>query len=107
MPGVNMQMPPTKTTTCITKEEAADPQKQVPQGGGAPTDCKVSDYKVDGNKVTYKVTCTSPQPTTMAAEIIYGTAHLHRHHDLPDGSRRQTMTMTMKTTGKRLGDCVK
>ncbi len=104
MPG--MTMPATTTTTCITKEEAADPQKLMPPPGrGAPSDCKVSDYKMVGNKVTYNVTCTSP-PSTMAAEMIYGV-------DKYDGTmtiqtaRGGQPTMTMKHTGKRLGDCVK
>ena len=50
-----MSMPPMKTTQCITREDAADPQKSVPtlgQRGGPPSDCKISDYKVVGNKTT-------------------------------------------------------
>jgi hypothetical protein len=50
IPGMAMPMPPTTTTTCITKEEAADPQKLAPpQGRGSAGDCKVSDYKVAGS----------------------------------------------------------
>src|SRR3954468_9757427 len=67
-------MPPTTVTQCITKEEAADPQKAVPQPpagrGGPPSDCKMSDYKADGNKVTYTMACTTPQPATVKGEIV-------------------------------------
>jgi hypothetical protein len=107
MAGVNMKMPATTTTTCITKEEAADPQKLVPQGPGAPTDCKVSDYKVVDNKVTYNVACTSPQPMTMTAEITYGSDTSTGTMTSQTSRGGKPMTMIMKTTGKRLGDCVK
>ena len=33
MPGMPMQMPPVTLTQCITKEQAADPQKSMPQVG--------------------------------------------------------------------------
>src|SRR4051794_39832422 len=52
-----MSMPPVKTTQCITPEQAKDPSMAMPQrpagrGGAAnPDDCKVTDYKQDGNKV--------------------------------------------------------
>src|SRR4051794_29256029 len=60
MPGMpqGMTMPPMKMTQCITPQEAADPQKSIPErpagrGGAAnPSDCKVSDYKTEGNKVS-------------------------------------------------------
>jgi hypothetical protein len=106
-------MPPTTVTQCITKEEAADPQKAVPQPpagrGGPPSDCKMSDYKADGNKVTYTMACTTPQPATVKGEIVYegdkftGTNTMNTTM----GRGGQAMTMTMKLTGKRLGDCTK
>ena len=52
MPGMPMKMPAMTSTQCITKEQVEDPQRSVPQGRGAPNNCKVSDYKVTGNKVT-------------------------------------------------------
>jgi len=102
MPG--MTMPATTTTTCITKEEAADPQKLVPPTGrGTPGDCKVSDYKVVGNKVTYNVKCTTP-PSTMAAEMIYGVDKYDGTMTVDTG---RGQPMLMKSSGKRLGDCIK
>src|SRR4051812_14260513 len=63
MPGMPAGMPPMTATQCVTKEQAADPQRafaQVPQRGNQQSDCKVSDFKTSGNKVTYKVKCTTP-----------------------------------------------
>jgi hypothetical protein len=102
-----MQMPAQTLTQCITKEQAADPQQAMPPSGrGGPSDCKVSDYKVEGNKVTFTATCPS-QGATMNAEIVYG-------QDKYDGTMKMTMARggqpmnaQMKYTGKRLGDCEK
>ena len=107
MPGSSMQMPLTSTTTCITKEEAADPQRLAPdQGRGAPSDCKVSDYKMVGNKLTYNVKCLTP-PSTMKAEMVYGVDKYDGTMTVESVSGNKPMTMVMKYTAKRLGDCVK
>jgi hypothetical protein len=108
MPGMPANMPPIKTTQCITKEQADDPQKivlQQPQRGNQLSDCKVSDYKVAGNKVTYAMKCTTPQPMDATGDITYAD-------DTYDGTLKmnmarggQSMVMTVKYSGKRLGDC--
>ena len=101
------QMPAQTLTQCITKEEAADPQRAIPPSGrGAPSDCKVSDYKVDGNKVTFTATCPS-QNSTMNAEIVYGQDKYDGVMKMTMARGGQPMNMQMKYTGMRLGDCDK
>ncbi|MGE3959025.1 MAG: DUF3617 domain-containing protein [Vicinamibacterales bacterium] len=107
MPGMPGGMPPFKVTQCITPQEASDPAKVLPQGPGGrganPNDCKMSDYKVEGNKVSWKMTCAGARPMTGTSEIVYGT-------DSYTGTMVMQMdrgTMTMKYSGKRLGDCTK
>jgi hypothetical protein len=113
MQGMPAGMPPTTMTQCITKEEAADPQKAVPQPppgrGGQASDCKMSDYKTEGNKVTYTMNCTTPQPATLKGEIVYEADKFTGTNTMNTtmGRGGQAMTMTMKMTGKRLGDCTK
>ncbi len=101
MPG--MTMPAQTVTQCVTKEEAADPLKAMPQGKDAnPGDCKVSDYKVDGNKVTWSMTCEKDRMTGTGEFIYAGETYT--------GSMKmntQGQAMTMKYSGKRLGDCTK
>jgi hypothetical protein len=106
MPGMPMNMPPMTSKQCITPAEAADPQKAMPpQGRGAnPNDCKVSDYKVDGNKVTWSMACEGRQPMTGKGEIVY-TENAYTGTMTMDMQGRGGMTM--KYTGKRLGDCKK
>ena len=99
------QMPANKNTVCITADQAKDPANAVPRqtgrGRGGKDDCKMSDYKTTGNTTTFTMVCTSPEKMTGTGEMTFG-----------DDSFTQTMKMvmaqgevTMKTTGKRLGDC--
>ena len=106
IPGVPAGMPPITTTQCITPEETKDPQKSMPQGRGGrgmSDDCKVSDFKESGNKVTWSMKCEGAQPMTGTGEFAYegdsytGTIKMNRGGQV----------MGMKYTGKRLGDCTK
>ena len=106
MQMAGMTMPPQTTTQCITPEDAADPQKAMPQGGrgrgGNSDDCKISDYKVDGNKVSWSMAC--------ARDKMSGTGEFLYSGDTYTGTMKMTaagMDMTMKYSGKRLGDCTK
>ncbi len=105
-----MTMPPMKTVQCITKEDAADPQKTLPsrgQRGGAPSDCKVSDYKTVGNKVSYDMVCTGAQPMSGHGEFTYAADSYTGVMIVNMARGGQGMAMNMKYTGKRLGDCTK
>ncbi len=102
-----MTMPPMKATKCITPQEAANPQNLVPPSGrGGAGDCKVSDYAVVGNKMTFNMACTGPQgPMNGTGEFLYaGDGYTG---GLTMTSLATQMTMTLKLTGKRLGDCVR
>jgi len=102
------QMPVQKMTQCITAEQAKDPAGAVPRQtgrgrGAGKDDCKMSDHKTTGNTTTFTMACTSPEKMTGTGEMTFG-----------DDSFTQTMKMvmaqgevTMKTTGKRIGDCTK
>jgi Protein of unknown function (DUF3617) len=108
MEGMPMTMPPTTSQQCITPAEANDPSKAAPQGRGrggrGGQDCKVSDYKTEGNKVTWTMKCEGAQAMTGSGEIVYSG-------DTYTGTMKMDMggrgAMTMKYTAKRLGDCTK
>jgi uncharacterized protein DUF3617 len=106
MAGMPARMPPMTTTQCITPDEAKDPQKSVPQGRGGRgnQDCKVSDYKQDGNKVTWSMKCEGQQPMTGTGEFVYAGDTYTGTINMEGGGRG---AMTMKYSGKRLGDCTK
>lgn len=105
MAGSPIQMPAMRNTRCVTPEDAKDPSRSLPTGpegrGGQKSDCKTSDYKVTGKTATWKMVCTSPQTMTSTNEMTFtddsynGTMKM----ESPQGP------MTMKISGKRLGDC--
>jgi hypothetical protein len=101
MEMAGMTLPPQTSMQCVTKEEAVDPQKAMPQGGrGTPNNCKVSDYKMDGSKVTWSIACdqmTGAGEFTYFADSYIGIMRM----------KSQGKEMTMKYAGKRLGDCTK
>ena len=114
MPGMpaGRGMPPMTVTQCITKEQAADPQKslpQPPQRGGAQNDCKVSDFKTSGNKMNWTIKCTTPNELDGTGEVVYGDDTLEStmtmNMQMARGGQTMPMQMTLKTKGKRLGDC--
>ncbi|HEY7446668.1 MAG TPA: DUF3617 family protein [Vicinamibacterales bacterium] len=104
MANLPTKIPPMKTTQCITKEQAADPTKSLPSGSAdSKNDCKVSDYKVDGSKVSWKVACSKPQKMAGSGEMTFTD-------ETYDGALKMSMEfgeMTMKLSGKRTGECTK
>ena len=100
VPGMPFQMPAVTTEVCLTEEDLADPEKSVPKD--AKSDCKVSDYKMDGNTVTYSISCPK-QKMKGTGEITYTDTSYEGVVDLDvDGAQ-----MKQKFTGKYLGACEK
>ena len=103
MPNMPMQMPAQKVTQCVTAEQIKDPGSALPQGPNNPNACKVSDHKTSGNTVTWKVACTGPEAMTGSGEMKF-------EGDTYVGLMKMTTSrgeMTMKYSGKRLGECEK
>ena len=104
MAGSPVQMPPMKATRCVTPEQAKDPSSlnSDPSGGrGGKSDCKVSDQKMSGNTMSWKIACTSPDAMTGTGEMTFAD-------DSYTGTMKMNMAqgaMSMKMEGKRLGDC--
>lgn len=101
MPGMPMKMPPQKHVRCITRKDLDNPGGAVPGDPTAKDQCKVTDHKVDGNTITWKMSCPPPQSTS-------GTGRIVVEGDSYSGQMKMTMEegeMTMKYSAKRLGDC--
>ena len=105
MPGMpggrGMEMPPMKQTQCVTAEMVKDPQASLPKGPGG-GDCKLSDYKVSGNTVSYTMTCTKPTAMTAAAQMTFSGPDAYTGTMTVDSNG---MKMSTAYEGKRLGDC--
>lgn len=99
MPGMPMKMPPITMTQCITKEQAEKPE---PPKAKKSDDCKVSDYKIEGNTVSWTMTCEK--------QNVSGEGKITYSGDSYDGAmhvKMGEMEMTQKYHGKYLGECDK
>jgi hypothetical protein len=97
MPG--MQMPARTFTKCVTKEEAENAENSVPRGRQDAA-CKLSDVKVEGNTISWKMNCPERQMTGEGKATYEGDTYTGEMH-----VKSADHEMTIKYTGKRLGDC--
>jgi len=101
MQGMHMSMPATRHTTCLTRED------MVPQKPEKNQDCKMTDTKVKGDTVTWKMHCK------MDETVIDSDGEVTYKKDKFDGVVHMTMTdpdsekmeMTSNMSGRRIGDC--
>ena len=100
IPGVPAKMPAITNEMCLTEADLADPQKAVPND--SKSDCKVSDYTVKDNKVTWSMECPKQK--------MKGTGEMTFTADAYTGIMNVSsdqQKMSMKYTGKYLGACTK
>jgi len=96
MEGMPMAMPANTMTRCIAKNRTEPPTENRPN-------CTNSQYKRDGNKVTWEATCTNPDMKGVG-EMTYSDASTYTgtiKFTSPEGN------MTIKLSGRKLGDCDK
>ena len=101
MPGMPMKMPPVTFNHCVTKEQAESAESAIPKSQ-QDSGCTYSDVKVDGNTISWKMSCEKQQMT--------GTGSATYTEDSYTGlmeMKMQDHEMKMKYSGKRLGDCDK
>ncbi len=97
MPGMSMKVPPSVVKHCYSKSEAQDTKKVIARE----KDCKVTDMKNIGNKVTWTMVCTGKSAGTMTGETVFGKDSYSTVMHM----KTQGHAMTMKAKAKRLGDC--
>jgi len=100
MPGMPMKLPPTVVKHCYTKEDVKDQAKVV---AGSNKDCKMTSYKVSGNKVTWSMVCTGQSAGTFSGETVFSA----NSYTSTMKMKSQGQNITMKMNAKRLGDCPK
>ncbi len=107
IPGMPFSMPATKFSSkqCLTKKDA------VPNTADKEQKCDVKDYKVAGNKVTWKIKCTDKQGTIEGeGEVTYSGASYSGNMKMKSSSTDKSApsaNMAYKLSGKYLGECKK
>ena len=99
-----MKMPGMQQDRCITAADLKDFSKSMMSK--EMEGCKVSDYKADGNKVTFNAQCDQGGvASTISAETTFATDSYNSLIKVK--SPAMGGEMTMKATAKRTGDCTK
>lgn len=102
IPGMPMQVPPITSTQCLTKD------KPTPSDGRHDNkDCKTTELKFDGHKVTWAIQCTGKQPVEGHGEVVYANDAFTGTMTMKTPNPRGGGTMEIHSTmqGKRVGDC--
>lgn len=102
MPG--MKMPPQKDVECITPEDLKDFSKKLidpEQAAG----CKVSDYKVVGNKLTFNTDCKVDDVRVMSSMEMTFTPE--SFSGVMKSRAQAGPGTTIKMNAKRIGECTK
>jgi hypothetical protein len=99
MPGMPMEMPATTVRHCYTKEDVKDQKKVISRD----KDCKVTDLKSSGSKVTWKMVCTGKNAGTFSGETVFSGDSYDSVMKMQ--SEGKGGSMTIKAKGKRVGNC--
>jgi hypothetical protein len=97
MPGMPMAMPAQVNRVCLgknRKDEDLIPRQE---------NCRVTDSKRTGNRLTYRMECTGSDPAVIVGDLTLG-------NNSYEGQMKMTMTktndtMNMALSGRRVGDC--
>ena len=95
IPGMPMQMPAQTAKVCSAKTWTKPPP-------GGDKSCVSSDYKMVGNKATWKMQCSGQMPMQGTGEITFDGS------DSYTGAIQATSqgtNMTIKLSGKKVGTC--
>jgi hypothetical protein len=100
MEGMPVKIPPVTIKQCLKKEDLNDPEKTLPKTT-KDSSCKISDYKLEGNTVSWKVNCPKEKLTGTGEMTYEGNSAYSGKMDMDSNGQK----MHMKMAGKRLGDC--
>jgi len=98
MVGMPMKVPPVTHTQCLTADDF------VPQSEEANKECRVSDVKISGDTVSWKIVCSGQNGR------MEGTGRVTYSGDRMEGSMHMVisgagMEVKNKIKGRRIGSC--
>jgi len=99
MPGMPMAMPAQTFQSCLKKDRAKE------DGIPKQDNCKVTDVKTVGNKVSFAMECTGKDPMTGRGEITPTPTSYDGRMQMKSTGRGEQMEMTQTFSGKKVGAC--
>ncbi|MCC7328399.1 MAG: DUF3617 family protein [Burkholderiales bacterium] len=99
MAGMPMAMPAQTMQMCIKKDRRAE--SAVPQQ----ENCRTTDMKIFGNRVTFKMVCTGDPPMSGSGDITSTATTYEGTMSMKSTRRGEEMEMTQKFSGRKVGTC--
>jgi len=106
MAGMPMNMPPQTMQRCVTQKDFSDPQRMAPADPSG-NKCETSDYRLQGNTATWKITCKGENAMTGTGSATYTGNAYTGVNKMAMKHGNETMNMTINHGGKYLGPCKK
>lgn len=106
MAGMPGSQPPMTMQHCVTPQDAKNPAG-MNRGMDKSGQCAMSDYKMQGNTATWKMTCKGDAAMTGTGTATYGGTSYTMTTQMAMARGGQTMNMTTTQSGKYLGPCKK
>ena len=102
MRGEGAGIPPITSRTCITaKDVEAMNRGQTPGANKGAENCEPVNYKEEGNKATWTLSCKGRTPMTGTGSIEFGNDTFTQKMIV----KSDRGTMTMESSGRRVGEC--
>jgi uncharacterized protein DUF3617 len=98
--GTPAGIPPIKSRTCITAKDVEAMNRGRVANKGA-ENCEPVNYRQVGNKATWTLSCKGSPPMTGTGSIEFGNDTFTQKMVMTSDRG----TMTMESTGRRVGDC--
>jgi hypothetical protein len=102
MEMAGMSMPAQTTKMCKPKGDR-DPTKMGEKDKNS--DCKMTDVKQSGNRSTWKIVCTKPEPMTGTGDVTYSGDKYDGTIKMSGKMDGQAFDMTQVISGKKVGNC--
>ncbi|OGA39883.1 MAG: hypothetical protein A3G24_21015 [Betaproteobacteria bacterium RIFCSPLOWO2_12_FULL_62_13] len=99
--------PPTTVRHCISHKDLQDPQKMTSSTDPRGNRCKVTDHKLEANKVTWKMGCDGKNAMTGSGSITFSETTYTGTSTMSVKQENRTVDMTIRYTGKYIGACTK
>jgi uncharacterized protein DUF3617 len=93
-------IPPITSRTCISAKDADAMSRGRAANKGA-ENCEPVNYRQEGNRATWSLRCNSRTPMSGTGSIEYGNDTFTQKMVM----NSDRGTMTMESTGRRVGDC--